>query len=304
MGPPVDNYIISRDTSEAERLNIQHEYMISCQGYYLHPDIEVPDTGARIAELCTGTAIFLREVAAAYITAEFHGFDISDKMFPQEIPDNVQLHVADVKKPFDENWLGYFDVVHVRLIEAAMRKEEWAPLLRNIITLLKAGGWLQWVEDDRAHSVRHAARPVAPLGAAKQSLSAAAATGQTQFIPARFDNINRFPGLLMDNAKADAMTYGYMNLDRLMKDPEVGALEQVGCDLYVVDREDDDGKLRRDWVAMGAMAVWSMLQAREAAGDKLTDITRDELVEGFMKDIDAGGHFITRVTVFTGRKRR
>lgn len=183
-----------------------------------------------------------------------------------------------------------------------MRQDDWAPLLRNIITLLKPGGWLQWVEDDRAHSVRHAARPVAPRGAAKKSLSATAA-GQDRFVPARFTMLDRFTGLLMPNARADDMTYGYMNLNMLMKDPEVGDLEQVGCDVYVVDREDDGGKLRRDWAFMGAAAVWGMLKAREAAGDKLSDISQEDLIEGFTHDVAAGGHYITRVSVFTGRKK-
>lgn len=300
-----DNYIMSRDTSEAERLNLQHQYMMSCQGYYLHPDIKLPATGARIADVCTGTTIFLREVASAYPVAECHGFDISDKMFPApaDLPENIDLHIADIKQPFESRWLGYFDVVHIRLIEAAMKKEDWAPVLRNLITLLKPGGWLQWVEDERAHSVRHAARPVAPVDAAKESLSVSATGEKAGFIPPRFSYLDRFCGLLMPDGRAEDMTYGYMNLDRLMKNPDIGNLEQVDCDVYIVDREDDGGQLRRDWAAMGIAALWSMLKSREAAGDKLTDISRDELAKGVFEDMAQGGHFLTRAAVFTGRKR-
>lgn len=303
MVSPTDNYIIARDTSEADRLDVQHQYMISCQGYYLHPDICLPTAGARIADFCTGTAIFLREVAQAYQSAECHGFDISDKMFPTHanLPKNVELHIADVKKAFDDRWLGYFDVVHIRLIEAAMRKDDWSVVLQNVITLLKPGGWLQWVEDDRAHSVRHAARPAASTDAAKQSLSAK--TDAARFLPPRLSYLDRFNRLLMPNGRADDMTYGYMNLDTLMRDSEVGNLEKVGCDVYVVDREDDGGKLRNDWAAMGIAAVWSMLKSREDAGDKLSEISREQLAEGFLEDIAKGGHFITRVAVFTGRKK-
>nr|POE59069.1 n-methyltransferase sirn [Quercus suber] len=304
MAVPTDNYILARDTSEAERLNVQHEYMISCQGYYLHPDIQIPTTQARIADVCTGTAIFLRDLAPAYSSAECHGFDISDKMFPApaDLGPNIELHVADIKQPFERCWIGYFDVVHVRLIEAAMRKEDWAPALRNLTTLLKPGGWLQWVEDDRAHSVRHAARPVAPPNAAKESLLSPPGSS-TGFLPPRISFLDRFNQAIMPNERADDMTYGYMNLDSLMKDPSCGDLEKVGCDMYVIDREDDGGKLRRDWAAMGISAVWSMLKSREEVGDRLTDLSRDELAEGFMKDIAVGGHFITRATVFTGRKK-
>lgn len=300
---PADNYIITRDIGEAQRLDDQHRYMISCQGYYFHPDIELSADGTRVADICTGTAIFLREIAQAHPTLECHGFDISSKMFPSQerLPKNIELHIADIKQPFDRRWLGYFDVVHVRLIEAAMRKEEWGPTLRNVVTLLKPGGWLQWVEDDRAHSVRHAARPVARLGAAQESLTAG--VGSDRSFPPRLSYLDRFNGLLMPNGRADDMTYAYMNMHTLMQDSEIGNLEHVGCDVYVVDREDDGGKLRKEWAAMGIAAVWSMLKSREDVGDKLTDLSRDELAEGFLKDIEMGAHFVTRVSVFTGRKR-
>ena len=303
MVVPADNYIIARDTSEADRLEVQHECMISCQGYYLHPDIPFPATGARIADLATGTAIFLRELAPACPGAEFHGFDISDKMFPapSSLPQNVQLHIADIKQPFESRWIDYFDVVHLRFVEAAMRTQDWGPALQNIITLLKPGGWLQWIEDDTAHSIRHAARPVAPLSAAKESLSAT--DGRARFVPPSFSYLDRFSSLLMPNGRAEDMTYGYMNLDALMMDPNIGNLERVKCDMYVVDREDDGGKLRSSWTQIGAAIVWSMLKSKEDLGEKLTDINRDELMEGFLKDIDAGGYFVSRASVFVGRKR-
>lgn len=302
MPLPSDNYILSRDTSEIDRLRVQHEDMISCQGYYLHPSIHnsLPSSSPRIADVCTGSAIWLSEVASALPESTCHGFDISPKMFPSEDqrPDNMQLHTADIRTPFEERWIGFFDVVHVRLIEAAMKKETWAPVLRNLVTLLKPGGWIQWVEDDRPVSVRHAARPVAPLGAAKESLA-----GKGRFIPPQSSYLDRFNRLLMDNARSDDMMYGYMNLDTLMQDSKIGGLEQVSCDIYVIDREDDGGELRRRWAAMGIAAVWSMKQSLEANGEKLADITREELAEGFAKDIEMGGHFITRASVFTGRKK-
>lgn len=83
MSVPADNYIISRDANEAERLEVQHNCMISCQGYYLHPDVIPSTTAPRMAGLATGTAIWLRKLAPAYPQAELHGFDISDKMFPE-----------------------------------------------------------------------------------------------------------------------------------------------------------------------------------------------------------------------------
>lgn len=297
MATPLDNYIIARNTGEAERLRVQHEYMLSCQGYYLHPDIPPLSADTKVADVCTGTAIFLKDLAAANPKAEYHGFDISDSMFPSDLPSNIHLHLTDVKQPFEKQWQGVFDIVHIRFLEAAMKKDDWAKVLRHLVTLLKPGGWLQWVEDDRAHAVRHAARPVAPANAAKLSLTRAGG-----YRPPRILTLDRFNRLLMSNERADDMTYGYMNLDYLMKDPEAGGLEDVGCDMYVIDRQDDGGQLRRDWTTMGMAAVESMMKSRADSGATTGDWSQEELIRGFQEDMQQGGHFITRATVFTGRK--
>lgn len=306
MSLPKDNYIIIRDASEAERLNIQHEYLLSCQGYYLHPDIPVPSPGARIADIATGTAIFLHEIAEAYPHTECHGFDISDKMFPPraELAKNVTLHLADVKKPFDDQWLGYFDVLHVRLIGPAMRKDEWGPLLTNIVTLLRPGGWIQWLEGDMPQATRYPTRPEAPFGAAKESLMAVTtAASKPRYVPPRFLPEHQFGGALFSNERAEDWTYGYMNLERLMNDPEVGGLEQVSCDSFVIDRQDDGGKLRRDIATMAVSTIWNMMKARKDMGNQLTDLSRDEFTERMMKDVFAGLHYVARVAVSIGRKK-
>lgn len=43
---------------------------------------------------------------------------------------------------------GKYDVVHLRLLITAMLPEEWEPAVRNVLTLLKPGGFLQWDECD------------------------------------------------------------------------------------------------------------------------------------------------------------
>ena len=245
MSLPIDNYIVSRSATEAERLELQHRCIISCQGYYLHPEVSLLSSHARVGELCTGTAIWLRELAAANPKQECHGFDISNTMFPAQasLSENVQLHIADIKQPFEHGLLESFDVVHIRLIQAAMKMEEWGPVLQNIVTLLKPGGWLQWFEDDRAVAVRHSCRPVAPLG-----LSDIAVLGNktgNQWSPPRLSNLSSLNATIMPDERALAMNYGYMNLNNLMADPDVGNLCNVAVDSFVIDRQDDDGNLRR-----------------------------------------------------------
>ena len=298
---PADNYIITRSSTEAERLELQHRCILSCQGYHIHPLIQTSlPASPRIAELATGTAIWLRELASAHADAECHGFDISDAMFPgpETLPANVVLHTTDIKQPLSSRWEGYFDVVHVRLIMAAMRVEDWGVVVRHAAALLKPGGWLQWYEDDRPIAVRHSFRPVAPNGSA-----AKISAGKSSWTPPRMEHLSHFNRTIMPDDRALAMNYGYMNLDTLMSDPSIGALEEVSCDAFVIDREDDGGALRKAWAVMGMSAVWSMIKAREDAGASIADVGRDEWSELAMREIEAGGHWVSKGAVFVGRKQ-
>lgn len=103
MSQQADNYILTRDASEAERLKILHDDMIACQGCYLYPDIPSHRPGTRISDVATGSGVFLHDLAHAYASAELHGFDISDKIFgpAASLPPSVSLHVADVREPFE-----------------------------------------------------------------------------------------------------------------------------------------------------------------------------------------------------------
>ncbi|KAF2481694.1 S-adenosyl-L-methionine-dependent methyltransferase [Neohortaea acidophila] len=302
MTDSADPYFIPRGTSEAERLELQHGYILACQGYYLHPDLPPLPAGARIADLATGTAIWLREVAAAKPTVECHGFDISDTMFPAPpaLPANVTLHLADVKKPFDARWIGYFDVVHVRLLQAAMSTDDWGPVLRNITTLLKPGGWLQWMEDDRARAVRRPMRPVAPFGAAQASLASQPPAWRP--LP-QHKHMSNFTQALMPGDIPLALSQGYVKLDDLMADPQYGNLQQVACDGFVVDRMDDGGTLRKGWAAMSIHLVLGMVPGKDELVTKIAPGGIDEWAKKSSAEVEAGWHYVSQAAVFTGRKR-
>ncbi|KAK4495184.1 hypothetical protein PRZ48_013511 [Zasmidium cellare] len=189
-----------------------------------------------------------------------------------------------MKKPFEEKWHGYFDVVHVRLVQAAIQEEkEWELMMRNVTRLLKPGGWLQWVESDRAVSVRHALRPVAPPLAAEQ----------TTYRPPSLEHLASLNRSMMPDTRAQAMNHGFMNLDVLMARE---SLQDVLCDGYVLDRQDDGGKFRRELAEMGIVTVRSMLKARGEEG------LQEEWAEKAREEVERGAHFVTRMKVFVGRK--
>lgn len=71
-------------------------------------------------------------------TAEFHGFDISlDQVGPKPwLPANISMHAWDIFQEPPARFMGYFDVVHVRLITVVVRNNDPQPVLANLTKLL------------------------------------------------------------------------------------------------------------------------------------------------------------------------
>jgi SAM-dependent methyltransferase len=120
-------------------------------GYLLHPLIvaALPQK-AHVADIGTGTGIFLNRLYDLFPELTLHGYDISAELYPdrQTLPPNVTLATMDVKAPIPPELHGAYDLVHVRLLAAAMLPDQWAPVVHNVSLLLKPGGYIQWEECD------------------------------------------------------------------------------------------------------------------------------------------------------------
>jgi ubiquinone/menaquinone biosynthesis C-methylase UbiE len=82
------------------------------------------------------------------------GVDMSD-MFPATIrPENVKFELLNVLDglPYPDN---SFDFIHMRLLIAALRSNEWPIVLTEIRRVLKPGGLLQLVESDFTASIKY-----------------------------------------------------------------------------------------------------------------------------------------------------
>lgn len=104
-------------------------------------------------------------------------FDISDKFFPPTawLPSNLTLCIHDILRPFPDNLLRTFEVLHLRLF-LTLTAEKLGRIIENAITLLsestiilflinicknrdeaaltllhrlEPGGYIQWVEHDK-----------------------------------------------------------------------------------------------------------------------------------------------------------
>ncbi|KAJ5502595.1 hypothetical protein N7463_005469 [Penicillium fimorum] len=160
---------MQRDSTEAQRLDEQFDLLTENIGYLLHPSVrDKMHPHARVADIATGTAAFLRNLAHDWPDTILHGYDISTSLYPpaRTLPRNVTLHLLDARKDVLVNLYGQYDIVHVRLIAAGLTASEWGRAIRNLSRLLKPGGAMQWEECDFAN-VRHLpGRPYSTTGAA------------------------------------------------------------------------------------------------------------------------------------------
>ncbi|KAH7217774.1 hypothetical protein DER44DRAFT_817242 [Fusarium oxysporum] len=65
---------------------------------------------------------------------------------PASLPANVKLQDGNVLEPFPKEYLGTYDLVHVKLLYAALTKDESLLAVKNLKTLLKPDGYLFWSE--------------------------------------------------------------------------------------------------------------------------------------------------------------
>lgn len=81
-------------------------------------------------------------------TVKIDGFDISGDQYAPATsrPKNLHVHIQDCFKPFPAKFIGSFDIVYGRFWLCLVNNPDAAVLLKNMISLLKPGGYLQWLE--------------------------------------------------------------------------------------------------------------------------------------------------------------
>ncbi|KAF1956046.1 hypothetical protein CC80DRAFT_492947 [Byssothecium circinans] len=148
-----DDYILGRNFASSSRLNLSHFLWKQTLGFNIHASI--PTSGfRRIADVATGTAIWPLDVASELPSAEVDGFDIALDQCPAKdlLPRIRRLEKWNLFDEPNESMLGRYDIVHVRLVIFVVRNHDPRDIIRNLMKLLKPGGWLQWDELDLAGS--------------------------------------------------------------------------------------------------------------------------------------------------------
>jgi len=136
-------------TDLSSRLDEQHLITTKTLGFLIHPNIPLISPNLKIADIGTGTGIWLLDVAKSLPpTCQLTGFDVTSSAWPpsQILPPNVSFKIQDMLFPFPASEIGTYDVVAVRFVSVATTRAEWTRSIENLVTLLKPGGWLQWIE--------------------------------------------------------------------------------------------------------------------------------------------------------------
>ncbi|KUI67225.1 hypothetical protein VM1G_02946 [Cytospora mali] len=160
------SYIFGRDHKSSIRLNYQHMLIKRlCNERLLHQTVQQSigsRSSIRIADIATGTAIWLTELSDALpADSQLHGFDVSGDQYPPKewLPKNVSLHEHDAFAPFAPEFLGSFDVVNLRFFITLLNGDNIQRLVRNLKTLLRPGGFLHWLDFDPRSAKAISTRP-------------------------------------------------------------------------------------------------------------------------------------------------
>ncbi|KAI1351334.1 S-adenosyl-L-methionine-dependent methyltransferase [Xylaria sp. FL0043] len=268
---------LTRTAAEGRRLNEQFDLLNSNIGYLIHPRIAAAlPPRPRIADIGTGTGHFLQCVldSGAFPNAILDGYDISASMYPQSVPETINLKVLDMKQPVPEEFHGVYNLVHARMLVAAVLPTEWTAIVRNLTKLLKPGGWLQWVECDFISSkfLRGGALEASPT-----------------------DTVVALSDKWRDEMR-DRFQCGWSTL---AGDMRAAGLDSVDSDCVSSDRLPETRKK----IGENAMtSIFSWLRALASKGVGMTDEELDLAQKRASEEIEAGAYVRYEVYIVTGKK--
>jgi predicted SAM-dependent methyltransferase len=98
------------------------------------------------AHLCYPGSWIL-DVASQLPSAELYGIDIETRLFPESKPANVSFSGRSITD-LPQEWDFKFNLVHQRLLYAALKRTEWTAAIRNMYRVLRPGGWVRLGESE------------------------------------------------------------------------------------------------------------------------------------------------------------
>ncbi|KAL2759085.1 hypothetical protein ACRALDRAFT_2041091 [Sodiomyces alcalophilus JCM 7366] len=160
MAPAAPEYVFTRDYLDNNRINLQHYLWTELFGYVIHPKIPTDDPHLKIADVGTGTGVWLTSLSNLVPkSAQLDGLDISFDAAPPagSLPPNVTLRKWNVKEAIPLELTEAYDFVHIRNFAFVLQDGDIPGVLRRLVRLIsesanqpEPGGYLQWGEADVA----------------------------------------------------------------------------------------------------------------------------------------------------------
>ncbi|KAJ5669502.1 hypothetical protein N7462_010572, partial [Penicillium macrosclerotiorum] len=195
--------------NQLARLNKQHRFLVAISGQHLiHPAIP-QDRITAVADIGTGTGIWLADLATKLpkdSSVYLHGFDISGEQFPPSHriftpgrSTSIPLTVHSALHQYPPEHRGRYDFVHIRLLTAGLKQDgytavlkharelltpfQWTPSVRGLTidfagnlliltrgTLVEPDGWIQWEEVDTTCFITEASPDIPAVTAMRHSV--------------------------------------------------------------------------------------------------------------------------------------
>ncbi|KAG0746999.1 hypothetical protein G6F57_007202 [Rhizopus arrhizus] len=140
-------YWLPNHNDELDRLSSQHFALKILYDGNISSQIasKLNMDNAVVLDVGCGPGTWLMDVATEFPGGDFHGVDVYN-IFPRNIrPANVHFQSCDALEglPFPDNT---FDLVNMRMLYVALKKDEWSLMFKEIYRVLKPGGFLQSCE--------------------------------------------------------------------------------------------------------------------------------------------------------------
>ncbi|KAH7348593.1 S-adenosyl-L-methionine-dependent methyltransferase [Rhexocercosporidium sp. MPI-PUGE-AT-0058] len=143
------------DEQEIHRLTIQHEVTKSAYPSLILAPIDLTQPGLKILDSATADGLWLRDIQSLVATPHsLIGTDINPNVFPSAPTQNITFQVQDITKPWPADLAGEFSLVHSRNGLAGCGAFPVEEAVKNLVGLVKPGGWIQ-IEEMDFQKVKH-----------------------------------------------------------------------------------------------------------------------------------------------------
>ncbi|KAF6825833.1 hypothetical protein CPLU01_10030 [Colletotrichum plurivorum] len=142
-------YVVNREHGHAAvgRLNLQFYLWNSALQFNIHPSLKsLLSSISTIAEVASGNAIWLIDVARELPEVQLDGFDYDSRQCPHQhwFPPNVRVRYLNIIEGISDNLVGKYDYVHTRLLILVVNPDLPTPGLDELHKCSWAGGRHDW----------------------------------------------------------------------------------------------------------------------------------------------------------------